>query len=134
FCRPRPPFFLVSPRPPISTLFPYTTLFRSVGRLVRVQVEGLSGRFETAVRSELEARLDLAFGDLEQERATVVAQRQRAAAPQRPQGVVEPFGADVAHAAEQAVAHAAFSFAAATVRSSARSDSWLRRRMAFASG
>src|SRR5690606_39622316 len=84
FCRPRPPFFLVSPRPPISTLFPYTTLFRSVGRLVRVQVEGLSGRFETAVRSELEARLDLAFGDLEQERATVVAQRQRAAAPQRP--------------------------------------------------
>src|SRR5262245_65019388 len=27
-------FFLMTPRPPISTLFPYTTLFRSSGRPV----------------------------------------------------------------------------------------------------
>src|SRR6266513_5107401 len=30
-------FFIMSPRPPISTLFPYTTLFRSAGRHDRLR-------------------------------------------------------------------------------------------------
>src|SRR5688572_31548788 len=40
-----PLFFLTIPRPPRSTLFPYTTLFRSVGRLVGAgrSLTGLDG-------------------------------------------------------------------------------------------
>src|SRR5260221_14522163 len=34
-------FFLMIRRPPRSTLFPYTTLFRSVQRLVKAQRRGL---------------------------------------------------------------------------------------------
>src|SRR5205823_6855012 len=35
-------FFSLQPRPPTSTLFPYTTLFRSDRSITPVQVEGLS--------------------------------------------------------------------------------------------
>src|SRR5690242_21461193 len=49
-------FFLMIRRPPRSTLFPYTTLFRSIDRLGQVLVEpGLLGQppvFLSAVRSE----------------------------------------------------------------------------------
>src|SRR5258708_18928999 len=36
-------FFLMIRRPPRSTLFPYTTLFRSVSRLSRRRLEALDG-------------------------------------------------------------------------------------------
>src|SRR5690606_42040838 len=40
-------FFLIVPPPPISTLFPYTTLFRSIRRVVKVEHRHLV--FEEAV-------------------------------------------------------------------------------------
>src|SRR3712207_8947464 len=43
-------FFLMIRRPPRSTLFPYTTLFRSASRLV--------GQSESATRRRAEARRD----------------------------------------------------------------------------
>src|SRR5207244_7994593 len=47
-CRPRPPpLSLQRPRPPTSTLFPYTTLFRSAQRAValeRLQADDARGR------------------------------------------------------------------------------------------
>src|SRR5204863_7750251 len=36
-------FFLMLRRPPISTLFPYTTLFRSLGRAARLRPIAFSG-------------------------------------------------------------------------------------------
>src|SRR2546429_2262057 len=56
-------------RPPRSTLFPYTTLFRSLPRLLPVEDEDISAEFEKAFRrrgirseehtSELQSRLHL---------------------------------------------------------------------------
>src|SRR2546430_5822723 len=44
-------FFLMIRRPPRSTLFPYTTLFRSLGSLHRTgRVEGDFGRGDPALR------------------------------------------------------------------------------------
>src|SRR2546425_6345878 len=43
-------FFLMIRRPPRSTLFPYTTLFRSVGEIYRVHVKG-GGLSPTELRS-----------------------------------------------------------------------------------
>src|SRR6266536_4946529 len=57
-------FFLMIRRPPRSTLFPYTTLFRSTGRPQRplASIEshshGLAGRSEEHT-SELQSRVDL---------------------------------------------------------------------------
>src|SRR3990172_436211 len=46
-------FFLMIRRPPRSTLFPYTTLFRSHRQGAAVVVEGVEGRQDTAL-AELE--------------------------------------------------------------------------------
>src|SRR2546422_6641348 len=40
-------------RPPRSTLFPYTTLFRSLDELFRVESTGWKGRHGTALASDL---------------------------------------------------------------------------------
>src|SRR3989454_2166905 len=45
-------FFLMIRRPPRSTLFPYTTLFRSVGNEMRVVVSELAGRRNVRLRAE----------------------------------------------------------------------------------
>src|SRR6266571_8021632 len=45
-------FFLMIRRPPRSTLFPYTTLFRSLGRQQRLQRMSRSRFFWTDCRSE----------------------------------------------------------------------------------
>src|SRR5258708_21666973 len=49
-------FFLMIRRPPRSTLFPYTTLFRSVRRLTR-RLERLQNGVETLGRGDLSARV-----------------------------------------------------------------------------
>src|ERR1044071_10293687 len=59
-------FFLMIRRPPRSTLFPYTTLFRSVHR--REVVPGSGGHFRARVfdrseehTSELQSRVDISY-------------------------------------------------------------------------
>src|SRR6266436_8114674 len=56
-------FFLMIRRPPRSTLFPYTTLFRSPHRLVALEQEPLCGnqpeRRSEEHTSELQSRLHL---------------------------------------------------------------------------
>src|SRR3712207_8498737 len=57
-------FFLMIRRPPRSTLFPYTTLFRSLQlppRLRRVRVH------QGADEGPLQARLDARWGDVEKD-------------------------------------------------------------------
>src|SRR5438477_7445417 len=51
-------FFLMLPRPPRSTLFPYTTLFRSLSRGVSRRVFGPyeRGKCECCAQSETERR------------------------------------------------------------------------------
>src|SRR5438445_11930592 len=56
--------FLTQRRPPISTLFPYTTLFRSFGRAVQAALEA-KGRIDRNVQTvlglmNLPSRADLA--------------------------------------------------------------------------
>src|SRR5437899_5660896 len=45
-------FFLMLRRPPRSTLFPYTTLFRSLADLKNVQITGFSGLLIDFVRNQ----------------------------------------------------------------------------------
>src|SRR6266576_4440610 len=57
-------FFLMIRRPPRSTLFPYTTLFRSSPRSGRLRLTWRAGRMQTRRRSEehtseLQSRRDL---------------------------------------------------------------------------
>src|SRR2546426_11872631 len=40
-------FFLMIRRPPRSTLFPYTTLFRSLGRVQREEVDAIGRDFDS---------------------------------------------------------------------------------------
>src|SRR2546427_9647457 len=51
-------FFLMIRRPPRSTLFPYTTLFRSVPLLFVQEAPELGERLHVRFQESLEARLD----------------------------------------------------------------------------
>src|SRR2546422_4928982 len=44
-------------RPPRSTLFPYTTLFRSIGRIARTHQESISEGLDAGEREQLAALL-----------------------------------------------------------------------------
>src|ERR1044071_10183989 len=59
-------FFLMIRRPPRSTLFPYTTLFRSSGLLVPIHARLFFRRWTTFRRSEehtseLQSRVDISY-------------------------------------------------------------------------
>src|SRR2546430_16195929 len=74
-------FFLMIRRPPRSTLFPYTTLFRSIGRGHAHPVEGIDRpRVEHLVRlAEADARDDR-FGQVQRVRDRPVGLTQHGAA------------------------------------------------------
>src|SRR5437763_3523822 len=63
-------YFLSTPRPPRSTLFPYTTLFRSHGCRARQEIGRAGGAEQTARGAAAEARSHVgAFAVLEQHEA-----------------------------------------------------------------
>src|SRR5438876_12016903 len=55
---PRPLFFLIIPRPPSSTLFPYTTLFRSKARpQPQAKFDQIASLFDDVPRTQLRRSL-----------------------------------------------------------------------------
>src|SRR5205807_10672438 len=57
-------FFLMTRRPPRSTLFPYTTLFRSFHRRLRLKTQ-LATRVSPARRAEIDAGILRANAEIE---------------------------------------------------------------------
>src|SRR5215207_11515515 len=84
-------FFLMIRRPPRSTLFPYTTLFRSVERTHQRPQHPLVGHVVVHARSEehtseLQSRVDLVCRLLLEKKKKTIQSflRRRAAQPQAP--------------------------------------------------
>src|SRR3989337_3766514 len=57
-------FFLMIRRPPRSTLFPYTTLFRSWGNFTLLRILGLEGAFRHDHADRKSTRLNSSHGSI----------------------------------------------------------------------
>src|SRR5690606_11530774 len=110
---------------------------RRFGRLVRVEVERLAWRLEAVVAAELEARLDLALGELQDQGAAGVGEHQRAAQPEVASDLKQVVCALLSAVAEEGLAavHARPPCPASTISLSSRlSSSWLSRSSAASTG